>query len=123
MIASIRSTGIAWTRTSFAPVVVSAASSAFVIAASVASAVALKSGVMRSFVSIDSGAVVADADFTAALAEFREAERLLPNPRPRSVPVSVCCCAGWDGTMRRSSSRSVPPRRTRATSPLASTWR
>lgn len=37
---SIRSTGIAYTRKSFAPVVVSAASSAFVIAASVACAVA-----------------------------------------------------------------------------------
>ena len=52
MAASIRSWGIAKTRKSLAPVVVSAASSALVIAASVAQAVAWNSGVIRSFGSI-----------------------------------------------------------------------
>ncbi len=85
----MRSTGISKTRRSFAPVVVSAASNAVVMAASVACAVALKSGEIRSLVSIVSAVTLSeDQDFGLVVenATKMSPELLPPNPPCRPMP-------------------------------------
>ena len=82
--ASIRSTGIAKIRMSLAPVVVSAASIALVMAASVACAVALKSEERRSFGSMRTVATVSAAH-DVALAVLN-ATKMSPDPLPPKPP-------------------------------------
>ena len=76
-------------RRSFAPVVVSAASSALVIAASVACAVAWKSGEIRSFVIMRTDVTLSDDqlfEFAVENAMKMSPELLPPNPPWRPTP-------------------------------------
>ena len=71
-------------RRSFAPVVVSAASSAFVIAASVACTVAWKRGVIRSLVTMRTAVTLSD-DHAFAFA-VENATKMSPDPFPPNPP-------------------------------------
>ena len=87
--ASMRSTGMANTRRSFGAVIVSAASSALVIAASVACAVAWNSGVIRSLGSIftsRTGTSSCQARGLAVENAMKMSPELLP-PKPPCRPM------------------------------------